>query len=52
MFVAHAWGKDAEGRDNNARTEEFCLLLKQAGFTVWLDKEQVIPSKLGITCLS
>jgi hypothetical protein len=49
VFMAYAWGPDSQGRPNNVRAAEFCRRLQLAEFKVWLDTEQVGPSKSGVS---
>lgn len=41
VFLSHAWGNDAAGRDNHARVVAVGEGLREAGLRVWLDQDMM-----------
>ena len=41
IFLSHAWGNDNEGRDNHKRVLQLAKKLRNLGYTVWIDEEQI-----------
>lgn len=41
IFLSHAWGTDALGRDVHARAVAFAAELRAQGCSVWIDAEQL-----------
>ena len=41
LFISHTWRYDELNRDTHLRVMQICDLIKEFGWTVWLDEEQM-----------
>jgi len=41
LFLSHAWGSDALGRDNHARVRRLARALRRHGVPTWLDEDDL-----------
>ena len=41
LFLSHTWKYDESRRDTHLRVMQLCNLIKEYGWTVWLDEEQI-----------
>ena len=42
IFISHAWGLDSSNRDNHNRCIELSNKLKNNGYSVWIDNDEII----------
>ena len=42
LFFSHTWKYDNNDRDTHSRVKSLCYLMKQFGWTVWLDEDEMI----------
>ena len=41
IFISHSWGLDSENRDNHKRVMQLFNLLKNLGYSVWIDENEI-----------
>lgn len=46
LFLSHAWGKDTLDRDNHARVRTLARRLRELGWKVWLDENEITSGHL------
>lgn len=46
LFLSHAWGRDALGRDNHARVRLLSRALNRHGVDTWLDEDRLLGGNI------